>query len=109
MKISINDAEIELVTCSHCGAVPTEADAQVALKRELRMSGRVCAICQQKVKLSEMKLTHHYYGNEHRWIIDGKYEEVIDVSGYSGANWVRATLHVECLRKVAPGTTVTPQ
>lgn len=107
MKISINDQEIELVTCGHCGAVPTEADAQKAMKRELEMNRHVCAICQQKIKMNEMKLTHHYYSGEHRWIIDGKYEEMVDVSTYSGVGWVRSTLHVACLRRVAPGTTVT--
>lgn len=107
MKISINDQEIELITCGHCGAVPTEADAQNALKRESAMSNHICAICQEKIKLADMKLTHHYYGGEHRWIIDGRYDEMIDVSAYSGANWIRSTLHVSCLRRVAPGTVVT--
>lgn len=108
MKIPINDAEIELVTCGHCGAVPTVADAQAALKMELGMSNHVCAICQQKFKITEMKLEHRYYSGEHRWSIDGKYEELIDVSQYSGANWVRSTMHVSCLQRVAPGTTVHP-
>lgn len=108
MKISINDAEIELVTCGHCGAVPTEADAQRALQREIGMSNRSCSICQQKFKLEDMKLTHHYYGDEHLWIVDGRYEELIDVSHYSGAHWVRSTMHVGCLQRVAPGTTVSP-
>jgi len=107
VKIKINDQEIELVTCGHCGAVPTEADAQAALKKELEMMRHVCAICQQKIKLTEMKLTHHYYSGEHRWMIDGAYHEMIDISAYSGANWIRATLHVSCLRMVAPGTVVT--
>lgn len=107
MKISLNDQEIDLVTCGHCGAVPTEADAQNALKREQAMPGHVCAICQQKIKMTGMKLTHHYF-NEHRWMIDGAYEEMLDISTYSGVGWVRSTMHVACLRKVAPGTVVTP-
>ena len=104
MKISIDDREIELETCAHCGAIPTEADAQAELKSDLR--GPTCSICQQKVKLTEMRLTHHYYGGERRWSLDGKYDEIIEISHWSGANWVRGTLHVSCLRKVAPGIIV---
>jgi len=107
VKISINDQEIELITCGHCGAVPTEGDAQKALNVERERTSHVCAICQQKIKLTEMKLTHHYYGGEHRWMIDGVYHEMIDISAYSGANWIRSTLHVSCLCRVAPGTVVT--
>lgn len=102
MKISINDREVELVTCGHCGAVPTEADAAAALKHEISCE-QTCAICGLKVKLEEMKVSHHYYSGEHRWLIDGKREPAIEVSHPAGYNgWVRATIHVSCFQKVAP-------
>ncbi len=107
MKISVNDVEIDLVTCGHCKAVPTEAEAQAALKHEDGCRPK-CAVCGEKIKLSEMKLTHHYYGDEHRWMIDGKVEQFVDVSHYGVGCWVRATMHVSCFQKVAPGATVTP-
>jgi hypothetical protein len=106
VKISINDIEIDLVTCGHCGAVPTEADAQAALNEDRHSP--VCAICSQKVKFTDQKLTHHYYDGQHRWMLDGKYEEIVEISHPSGSNWIRSTLHVSCLRKVAPGTQVRP-
>lgn len=109
MKISINDVEIEMVTCGHCGAVPTEADAQEALNQILL--GPTCAICQQKIKLTELKLEHNYYSGdgERRWVINGKYEELVELSHPSNTHWVHSTMHVACLKRVAPGTKVTDQ
>ena len=107
MKISISDRVIELEKCGHCGAIPTEADASAALRHEIECAQK-CAICGQDIKLSEMKLSHHYYGGEHRWLLDGKREPAIDISHYGGDCWVRAPTHVSCFKKVAPGAQVTP-
>ena len=55
--VVINDVEIELRPCGHCGLVPTEDDAHGALAKFLKNSP-VCILCGCTIQLNRASLSH---------------------------------------------------
>lgn len=57
--IQINDVRIELVTCRHCAAEPSEHDAQVAITKYLSLMGQIsCIVCGIAIQPDVFRIEH---------------------------------------------------
>lgn len=65
--IKINDVEVRLHRCGHCGVVPTEADAQTGLSRVPIWH---CVICGRNIRLRRMGLKHVEDVDGPRWSVE---------------------------------------
>lgn len=110
-KKSVKSAEgfpIEIGNCGHCGAFPTDADIEKALK-EMGKFRVECAICKQKLKWVSAKIQHHLNnGRDHDWGAYGDLEPffrirtIVQSPQVQGFNEVEMEVHVSCLASVIP-------
>lgn len=111
--------QVEIKPCSHCGTIPTAEDAEKAVKRDVDRA-KTCAICGVKFKGLYPKHTlYHSVDCDGRggFILCGTGEPVdptwhqdwVSVSTWIPNAQVEGVFHISCLKKVAPGVTITPR
>jgi hypothetical protein len=103
MTIVINGMEIDLRRCVHCGLQSTEEDAKAAAKM---FTYPVCAICNLQVLLVGAYLEHSVYDGKSSWGLYGRYDDRLDIRQYMDPGLLEGTVHVRCLRRVAPGLSI---
>ncbi len=111
--------EVEIKPCRHCGKIPTAEDAEKAVKRDVDRQ-KNCAICGMKFK--GLYPTHALY---HSVDCDGSggfilcgtgapldpgwHSDWVSVSTWTPGTQVEGVFHIACLKRVAPGVTLTPR
>jgi hypothetical protein len=106
--------EVELKPCPHCDTLPTAEDAKRAVRHERSMVKR-CAVCGGKPPMYPKYVLYHSVdcSGSGSFILCGTgcYDPTWDpewvttyCTGPSGT--VDAAFHLACLKKVAPGATI---
>lgn len=118
IKYDGETTKVEIKPCRHCGKLPTAEDAEKAVIHA-RSLVKSCAICGRKPATYPRHALYHSVDCDGSggFILCGTGQPTdptwnpdwVSVSTWGPAGLVEGTFHISCLKKVAPGVTVTPR